>query len=366
VLRYNFALTPLTPIHVGTGETISPFEYLLREPVGGDQAYLFRFDPQKVMARLSREKPNRAEEIVKMEDYRRAALALQEEVDVDLDVIYRTPAGAIADLYFEKRSNPENQLLVHTMQRNPRSGAAIIPGSSLKGAVRTALLAEKLPSKPVKRSRVPSEGDFVGWTDPKEDPFRALKIADSIFPSEARDFVAEVCIYSRKKNTLNSIQMIFEQLDGVEAWSPDQDPGVCQASIDDHLSGTPPIYHGGRNPWRGMAFSIDMEEIAAACNRFYGKRLREENRTFFRHARGSVVQEARGCFDRLEGFVENLPANTFIVRLGRFSHFECVTLDGGRASSRVLHGASRSLSNGTFPLGWLAIHWEQVKGAPGI
>ena len=358
MLSYRLKLIPLTPVHVGTGDAISPFDYVLKEPEGADQPFLFRFDPMKVMARLVREKPTKAAEIANMADHRRAVLALHEEIDVAIDAIYSTPAGAIGDLYLEKRADPENQLLVHTMQRNPGTGAAVIPGSSLKGALRTAILAEKMPARPFRVGRIPSEMDYASWSGPAEDPLRALKLADCIFPLETNEFVAEVFNYSRKKGSLNSIQMIFEQIDGVEAWSPGQVHGICNARIDDRLADKPPLKQEGRNAWRGLAFKVSMEGIASACNRFYGERLREENRAFFRAAPGSVVQEARDCLNRLEARLENLPGNAFIIRLGRFSHFECVTLDRGRSSPRVSHGATRNLSHGLFPLGWVEVHWE--------
>lgn len=359
--KVNLSLTPLTPIHVGSGEVITPLEYTLRPIADGYD--LCRFDPMAVMARLAWEDRPLAESIAGMSDFRSMALRLHGEIDEQQDLIYRIPADSIAETYMQRRADPDNQLLVKTMQRDPTSSRPLIPGSTLKGAIRTALMHRAVEAAQP-RGRFDNEASLLrglGWSPPQVDPMRAVRLSDCLMPPHAQQFVAEVSNYSSQKDKLNSIQMICEQIDGIYGWGADGiEPGVCEMRIDTDLASTNPLKSGPGGGWAGLRDRFDIETIAAACNRFYGRILREEDEKFYRRAQESRVKDAAEQRQALVAQLDALPERSFVVRVGRFSHFESVTLPD-LAVSRRPRGRSRNLSNGQVPLGWLLVEWDDHR-----
>jgi CRISPR type III-A-associated RAMP protein Csm5 len=110
--------------------------------------------------------------------------------------------------YKEKLTDSDNQLLVQCMLHE--NGRAIIPGSSIKGAFRTAVLdgrfnyekqkqhAEELQSFPDKKRANIVEGLILSAIKEgrhgeefciEKDPFRGLKIGDAVLPEDCTEII---------------------------------------------------------------------------------------------------------------------------------------------------------------------------------
>ncbi len=135
---FKFTATPLTPIHIGNGEVLAPEDYLL----GGDT--LMRFNRSGVLrdmqptvrreleAALDRNNFTEVQELIRSAcDSQRHVLSrigISDASRNDLQMLIKSPESAA-----RKRE-------VHSFVYNPLNGKPYIPGSSIKGAIRTALV----------------------------------------------------------------------------------------------------------------------------------------------------------------------------------------------------------------------------------
>jgi RAMP superfamily len=128
-------LVPLTPIHVGDGNELDPTSYLIG---GSGPARLERFDPVATISgfaaneRADYERAVRTGELGSAQQILQRAAARAGTVPVALmsEDSARELRAALA--------NPERRGAFNTMVRS--GGVAILPGSTLKGALRTGLL----------------------------------------------------------------------------------------------------------------------------------------------------------------------------------------------------------------------------------
>jgi len=363
--RFRLILRPLSPIHIGTGEEISPLEYVIEDVPTRDgfQPYLFRVDPGRVLARVAQADPGEAERIVRAGDPKRVAHELRKHVDRDRDALYFAACSAgVDDLFDDRALDPNNQLLVGTIVRDPGSGLPVIPGSSLKGAMRTAVLVAWADG-----NRYDTRGDdwrrhaekrIAGHGRANDDPFRCLAVSDAFLGDKEDGIVDEVMNYSLARRRCNSIQMIKELVDDIYRTSGAV-AAECEARIDDKLSGSRLVDREGRTR-QAVSRGLAMEEIGKACHRFYRGVAEKEYLRFYKS--GSIPPAK----ERYEQILEEYPATaskegTFLLRVGHFSHFESVTLGKGLAKpSRRGVGRSRALAGGELPMGWLAVTIESA------
>ena len=97
---------------------------------------------------------------------------------------------------------------------------------------------------------------------------------------------------------------------------------------------------------------IDAGQIAGACREFYQPKIQADHNKFYKPDR------MRDKFNKPLLDVK-FAENEFPIRLGRFSHIECTTVDnfrdpGGAAAKRG-YGNTRTLSNGELAMGWAKV-----------
>lgn len=146
--RYKIKATALSPIHIGTGEVYEPTNYII------DDGYLYSFREEEFIKNLTKEeikkliKLKNLPEIYKFfKDRKYIAKDIYElcvEVSRDIETVYR---------YIEKpRRNPKtkqiqmkfgkpvyNKMEILKTYKNPNTLEAVIPGSSVKGAMESFL-----------------------------------------------------------------------------------------------------------------------------------------------------------------------------------------------------------------------------------
>ena len=139
---HRLRLTPLTPVHVGSGETLEPYQYALvhdRVHVLSLPRLLKHLDPHAREAYLAAmsEGPLAAQHQV--------ARLVARGLDLEAVSAWTAQASKGFQAYVAQRlqeQHPKAELEVRTLPRTPLG--AYLPGSSLKGAVRTALLSARL------------------------------------------------------------------------------------------------------------------------------------------------------------------------------------------------------------------------------
>jgi CRISPR-associated protein Csm5 len=373
---YTLSVKPLTGIHIGAGEELTPLDYQLVKSslkAGAERvvkSMYWKYSSNTILRRLIAEKKELAA-------FERAGVNgnmgelqsfFQDNCTVD-DIDYLCDVTKeFEQLYQHNRSKDplDNAARVLQMYRPGGSMRPVIPGSSIKGAIRTALLNLRLDDlddaayKDMARETDDKklQKKLLRYNDEKNDPFRCIAIGDSAFPAKDTQLVGLLKNVFCDKNgeslfSLDKLQIQAESIRG-ELLGGAAAAGTS-ITIDTDLQGAS---FPGQPPSR--ITTVSMENIVEACNCFYWNEFDDEYKKFYRN----IVD---GTTDRVETLKKKLEAaskekNQFILRLGRWSQVEFVTLDENfrkpdtkRKGKDMGWGNTRTVFsyNGQFvPMGW--------------
>lgn len=378
-------LTPLTPIHIGCGIDFEPTNYVI------DDGVLYHFDPAQES--LS---PSDRKALIDACNDREGALRRVQGFFHDRRDRYKAGARQVVavasgiDEQHGKRihqiaqreaggRNVINLLEIERTMHHPHSGQPYLPGSSLKGAMRTAWLDQINQGRP----RLPNdrsandiekrllEGSF------HTDPFRLVDVADA-----SGDQVASKVWFS----TNHKKRQVFK--DGAELTG--KGPATRRESVvggqyaalhsELRLDLLPGQDRGDKVPGQ----RIRPAELAAACNRYYVKRL--EKLLALLEQRGFSSPEwcsgVRRLLASLQPALER--GDAFLLRVGRHSGAESVTLDGVRdirimqgkgmpprfsdeATTLWLAAERENITRGALlPFGWLLVERADAPEIPAL
>lgn len=380
---YRFRATPLTPIHVGDGNVLAPEDYLIE----GD--HLIQFNRAATLRDMKPETRRQLEERLERNDFRAAQEILRKSVQPrHYRCRIQIGAESKADL-LKAVGNPLDpvvrQRAVNGFVRNPLTGQPYLPGSALKGAIRTAVVntfAQKHLSS-IKQAVSPllenprdrrnawkaleTEALNFEFRRLQEDPFRLVKVADAELPAD-RTRVDKVWPVKRDgKEDTQGIQMHFERLlsrgDGVDH------SFAVELELDEQAAADTRVQVGRR---------LDFETIRRACMSFYAGRILAERRRFFADAQPPErIFGAQGLIKINPDQVlvaKSIQERGILLRVGRFSHFESLSVDGLRqgwnvqARKPIKEGSSRTLcrcrattegASAVLPFGWLLLELEE-------
>ncbi|RMF72305.1 MAG: type III-A CRISPR-associated RAMP protein Csm5, partial [Planctomycetota bacterium] len=325
--------------------------------------FLYALDMPRMLSRLDSDQRRQLNEALDRKALYYLRKFVRNVADIRSDQRWAAScAPEIAELYNRALDRDDVQLAITPMTRDPATGRAYIPGSSIKGALRTAWVNHKLQTAP-DRPRRPREfePDLLGYRyrdedgrnrfELRADPFRAVKVGDCLLPDNSNS-IERVQIYKPDRKAgapdPSGIHMFydvtFSALDGEDIRA------TGRLIIDQRLAGRRGPDRGRWNFRNCVADAISAEQLLAACNEFYRPRLDDELKRF------PHVHEHAG---KLSEIAAALTENQALIRLGRFSHRECVTVPP-RRDARPKHGSTRSLVSGDLPLGWVCIELREV------
>ncbi|HOX50221.1 MAG TPA: RAMP superfamily CRISPR-associated protein [Fibrobacteria bacterium] len=325
---YPLRLTPLSPVHIGCGDDYEPTNYVI------DGQILHAFDParlcldvrerQELMALC--DKPGdaavRGLQSFFAQRKKRCMDVAHARIPVSPGVAekYRDRIGKVAQ--HEGRGKSVNNVLqIARTATNPHAQQPILPGSSLKGFLRTAILdrlnhGENRAIDPRNQRHIQNNllgGEF------QTDPLRLVKVSDA-----QGEVPRRVCfqVNRRKKDsTIAQNQELFlECLAGTATASltgeltlQDNPRGVATGEIRD------------KTPSKSFA----LQEIAQACNAYAFRELNRElaesrNKSWFPPRWSQAMERLIACTALQTGHV-------FLTRVGRHCGAESVTVAGLRS-----------------------------------
>ncbi|MBI5367635.1 MAG: hypothetical protein HZA54_11405 [Planctomycetes bacterium] len=340
----RFTLQVLSPLHIGTGDTLDPLAYAaLRCREQGRYVPIVEvYDLARavqLMAPGEREHLERflaAEKFVALRAWLGPLLfggkefspAVIRSVDADEEVV---------TTYEREVAGDRSALEIHPALIDPLRGTPMIPGSSVKGALRTAWLNRLLETRGLRidgLARKSVEVELLG--DPRTDPFRALGLSD----------VASSATASLVTRVINVRRGGIEQTRGVEARpgfrmffeflqpQPEGEAEACVGALG--FSTRAPL---GRQLRPGAA-PASVEELLAAARSDAARELERELGFF-----GEL--NAAGRFaKRLRQELDGLGPRGTLLKLGRFGGVYSKTLEGVR-SPVTRRGRSGALPWGT-------------------
>jgi len=365
--NYRIKITPLTGLHIGSGFEITPIEYKLSTNNAGNRK-LLKFSHNKIISSLDKVKKL---ELLKLIDESSSNInALKKVIEFlhnnvkeeDIDYSIRVDRS-FAEIYDTKFMDINNQLIVNQTYRSSKNYKPVIPGSSIKGSIRTAILNYLVNNKYAEVKRYYDflkkerklradkiEKKILKFKDPKNDPLRTLIVDDCEISGNSTSFITKLEIYKRKQNKIQKQHMFYEIITG-ELLGGDAS-GITHIKIDDDLLKAP---GDGGYFFRNQNLTISL--IIQACNSFYKNILKCEEEKFYKN---TFIP----CgFDTLKEKIENeIPDNKNIclLRLGRFSQIESITFPKDLRNPRTKrgYGNTRTLAlyNDTYyPIGWIKL-----------
>ncbi len=334
----------LSPIHIGAGQELDPFSYTIKDNT------LLIFDPLKWMEGY--EKKEELYSYFDSEDYIVLRAYIAENFNDDGAVKGAIPVKSpdVVSKYrnaiLDKQS--KNQGLVNFMTRNEIAQEPYIPGSSIKGAIRTAVANRFVKTAHVMQKdkmppKNPNYNKKIFGEKLPENPMKNLKIAD-VPLSNTGSFIYEAKEHSAK---------------------PDKTPkGAFEATASLCETNSPVVLplHTAFAPlnFKPLNKTVDLQGLVDCLYDFYiPKYIKEYDKFYSEH---NNIQEAIAPMSMAAA---GLKSNETFIRIGHFSHVECVTLDDVRApQARKGYGKTRTLAEGVYPFGWAKLEFVDLPTNP--
>ena len=374
---YRLALTPLSPIHIGCGEDFEPTNYVI------DEGVLYGFDPSR--AELDVRQRENLSKVSEGTDY----LAIQRffksnpkpfrlKADVSIPVcagIKIEYAGLGQAAKVEKGGKRViNQFFIERHEYTGADRLPYVPGSSFKGAVRTAILdAENKGKKPIAQDHDGRGKLHLEWMEKRllgggeflTSPLRLLKVSDMMpIKSIQRKILYAVNL---KKAPITDRQGNLRQSGGVTARKECIHPAQYRALSADVTLPLLGAEHVNPNMTPRPALRpTDLLSVGKMVNDYHLPRLEKELESLNRF----VNPDWSESITKLIGLElkEKLQSGAvFLVRLGRYGGAESKTLSGqGVAQIKIMEGKDEnnrqrsSLLSETKTV-WLAAEHDQAQ-----
>jgi hypothetical protein len=395
VQRFKMTLTMLGPVHVGSGQMLGPMDYIVREDKSG-VIWFYAIDAGRMFSTMSERQ--RAD----LDGGTRGgglSAGLRRFVAGNFDPARHVLWQCQADEQLVRACRPQPQggrigpggrreggdrererevtpPAVLAMTRTGPRNDPYLPGSSIKGAIRTAWLwyrsgagkarpglagqvgriradvfeAEVLGN----RVQLGSGPDSIDTVDPHADPLRCLRVRDAQLVADS-NVIERVILYESDGKATREPMFVDATFSGLE---DEQITAAGQMTVYDRLQ-EHAVPEGLRSDagrrWRwpkAVADPIDAEQVLQACREFYGENLAREHDRFYKSNR-----YLRPIGEKLMGLAGQLGPHEALLRVGRFSHFENMTVrpyaEGG-SKTRGLAGALR-------PMGWVKMRLDLLR-----
>lgn len=400
---FRLLITPLSPVHVGTGESYEPTNYVIEDGV------LHEFDTGTAMQVLSISDRQRLLEISNAKPNQDMLKALQHFFYERRDglmahAVQRIPVLAGVARFYASRigqsSNFQggvtslNLLGIDRTSFNPISRLPVLFGSSIKGAVRTALLNQRNEGRraPEHKGLHEFQGRLFKYRDSvrgrlslHQDPMRLIQLADAAWSGEPGLPPAQVHLaVNRKKAPVvddkgqlrsSMAEELYQILECVPPWHYRAFRGELGVQS---LAGLDNRYQE-HLPARELRF--DLQGIAQACNAFYGPIFEGENKRL--RERGYLDEGWDRSIQRLldAATAKRLANQAFLLRIGRHSGAESVTVEGVRnikimkgkgqtaeymdaAKTFWLAADTKDQQTGLLPFGWVLVEAQPLDQEP--
>lgn len=370
--RYQLIVEPITCVHIGTGEQLTPLDYYVAKTGEGKHLYCV-YDSDSILKRIATDKDKFAEfeKLTSQNNMRGLVDFFHKNISTD-DIKYPCDvAKEFLDNYDKNKNiDPlENGRFVQAMYRPAGKKTPVIPGSSIKGAIRTAVLNDimfKLTNEnydqlydDFKNEKKKENFDktlqnkLLNYDgDAKSDPFRSLEISDIQFDAKGTQVVGALSMIKNNKHTkelevCNESQILLEMIKGKLLGSSVNASGIIRIN-------------SALNQTKQISQSIDLKQIINACKYFYWQEFENEYKTFYREATDKV-DEITKLKKELQAIKDN--ENEFFIRVGRYSQVEFITYEENFREPKTPVIKGKQMSYGTtrtvlnfngqyLPLGW--------------
>ena len=347
--EYPLQITTLTPVHIGCGEDYTPTDYVIENET------LYAFDTSAIseglpeigrqqLMKLVSGNPAK-DQIILIQNlfyqYREALLTRASHylpVANGVHDLYKKRIGQVAQRE-ESGKRVVNRLEIERTFYNPYDQQPVIPGSSLKGAIRTALLNSINKGEPFTNEEARREKNanamlqkrLFKYNNLEDDPMRLIHVDDTHSVhndgchTEIRFAVNRPRNETKPGQTKRSMaedKGLYQLLETL----PELDVRKFQSRL--MIQDVKSIKQTDKLSEKQHHWTI--EQIVRSCNQFYSPLLSQELRTVSQ--RNYVAPEWKQRMKKLLDGIKPLllSNNAMLLRVGRHSGAEAVTLNGVR------------------------------------
>lgn len=308
---YKLKITAISPIHIGTGESYEPTNFVI------DDGYLYEFDEFKFFQNLSKEEQKTFASIASsqskdslfqihafVKNHKKAAIdakthSVQVSKGMENDYFHKIGKMVQREGKGGDTRRVFNQFQIERTLRNPNTNRVYIPGSSLKGSISTALQEMEFKNNPRKWKE-----DFY----PRNPTFAIMK---NITISDAKPIKTFAMVgYSLNK----------ERFEDDELGPKNKIETIYMGSVFE-------VNIGFKELEPKANFSI--EKIEKACNEHYF----ENFESMFRQNDDGHEQFTCEYFSQkfYDSYIDFKPKKgQFLLRVGKHSGARAVTIEGMR------------------------------------
>ena len=339
--NYKIKLKPISPIHIGTGEAYEPMNYVIDVDLKDGKDYMYVFDEFEFFKKLDEKSKDEfmkiasdttGDGILKLQKFIKEKSSLAKKVSY-----YKMQAlKNIAEDYDNKIGKVVqregggkkviNQLVIEKTLISPNLKKAIIPGSSLKGAIATAFWEMKVIDEEQQYNDVKK---IMSATN-RKNPFSHLLISDSKI-IKSSTFIDIAKNIKRNKISKDGLSVVYE----VISTESEFEVGLVIKNN-----------------------AIKIEDIKNACNDHYLPIFESQ---FDDKTDKFIKKELENEF--IKKYMNFKPAgNQFLLRVGKHSGARAVTVDGERKilimqgkgkKPKILEEETTAWLINKQPFGWL-------------
>ncbi|MDE8346769.1 MAG: RAMP superfamily CRISPR-associated protein [Acidocella sp.] len=390
----------LTPVHVGDGTTWTPEGFKL---VGG---VLNRFEPSAVIAGMTEAVRGQYVKMLRQNGLKQAQDFMRKTAqDMDIREKIGVSASSRNDVETLMKGELKRKGEIHPFVRS--GDTPILPGSSLKGALRTAWLAKQVDESAKRDIKTKTREGKVGKTSQvsdemqsrafefakgktEQDPMRDVGVGDMQI-STAGTLIDKAQILNLKDDAVaaggtKDMQIHCERLAAIA----DRGAFVAQPLLVEIATLEPPAAKerrdladtAKRDAGEAQAIpktSPDFISLRQACNAHHVNLWFGERNHFYKNTGTDVLMDDLLTAFSLPLEVEALKSGldkrcAWLLRVGRFSHFESKSIEGIRAGEKrakngkngqrrdaehMEWGGSRTAACGNnnehLPFGWIIL-----------
>ena len=366
-ITYKMKIKPITPFHIGNGEVHDPMKLIIK----GNRAYYLK--ELEYLRYLMQRNQRELNEKLALSDLKEMQKHYYNCFDPEQTQCYsfQYPVlEATQERFLMQLDNPHAEGQIRAFIRSGLNHQPFIPGSSLKGAIRTALLSHHVEQIPYYNPRNADSVDrrlqaetLNYWIYENErnrsranianDPFKAIKISDAAWQNDwMAIYEAQVVnppAENRRDPRLPANQQRIQQPRGQtlpitmevgrSGKNMETETEFSIMITNSELPSLRKIFPNGYN---------DISDIILRINNYFATQLNKEVDIFRRMGQGAL-----GSFESIGRIFSNLNDNECMLRLGMGS--------GQRFLSYGVaeHSPKTRKMIGNIPLGWMKITFEE-------
>ncbi len=323
----------ITPVNIGCDDVYEPTSFYIDK----DKKKLISFEPQEFVKNLNEQDRRKlvqicskgtTSSILELYHFISRLKPSGREVEVSTGLVRHYQQILGLSIKDKKLNNKINQFTIYRTAYNPHNMLPIIPGSSLKGAIKTAYISSMVKeqeivnywerkglntrNKGVLYKRIKDndiakkleqeilKGDF------SKDPFSLLKISDLTPAGDAATKILYAINRKKEGGDASGPYQILETL---------KEGTVFEGTIN--------LYKPVKG--RGTRHTFTLEELLTKAHGYFARRLKEELEPVRK-----IAEKHRGGIRANSLFKERFKKDAFLIRIGRHSGAESVTIEGNR------------------------------------